>query len=181
MKRTLLLIFVFVGASFVVAQNPSSDWNPNTARTLSTTPLSILYRVVVGDTDRMTTTGGDELQAFPSEGELFYVPANDLGDTTALNRFYNGPDHRDSTQTYVDGYVYEGPMAFPWTQRWLPGLAPILEAYDSQTGDYALKRQFEKLKGYDAPGTSRLWLPPLQQRLGKRRILDGWRNHRDCQ
>jgi hypothetical protein len=150
MKSGILLIMLVLAVPFLVAQTPSADWNPNTSRSLSTTPLNILYRVVVGETDRMTTTGGDELQAFPSEGEIFYVPAYDLGDTTALNRFNNGPDHRDYTETYLDGYWYEGPEGFPWTQRWLPGLAPILEAYDSQTADYALSRQFEQLKGYDS-------------------------------
>jgi hypothetical protein len=143
-------LFVAVPDSFY---GDNADPNGNLAivvqKSLIPVRLNILSRVVVDSSDRMTTTGPPELDLFPSEGQMYYVPA-DLGiRTVSLNRFNNGPDHRDSARLELPGYEIEGPLGFPWVRNVLPGLKPLLEGFNSATGDYALMHPREQLPDYD--------------------------------
>jgi len=136
---------IFYGDNF----DPNGDLAIVAQRTLIPLTLNILYRVNVDGTDRMTTTGPPETDLFPLEGQLYYVPSYPLGKRSILlSRFYNGPDHRDSALLEVPGYVNEGPLAFPWTTNLLPGLGPIVEGFNVNTGDYALMQPGEQLPGY---------------------------------
>lgn len=117
----------------------------------SQTPVvqNTLWRVVVGESDRMTTFNPEERNAFPLEGQIFYVPSWCTStDSKVLNRYYNGPDHMDSV-TPVNGYTLEGPLTctFP-TGTFLPGLAPMFEAFNPKNGDHALTHLGENLAGY---------------------------------
>lgn len=84
---------------------------------------------------------------------MYYLSAdpNEFG-TTTLNRFYNGPDHMDAAGPYVDGYWMEGPLGFAWTSRSLPGLSPMVEGFNPETGDHALMWPGEQLVGYQTCG-----------------------------
>lgn len=129
--------------------DPNGDLAVVVQRALIPLTLNILYRVNVDGTDRMTTTGPPETDSFPLEGQLYYVPSNPLGKRSILlSRFNNGPDHRDSALLEVPGYVNEGPLAFPWTSNVLPGLGPMVEGFNTSTGDYALMQPGEHLPGY---------------------------------
>ncbi len=116
-------------------------------------PQGVLWRVNVDGTDRMTTAGADERDAFPVEGQIFYVPIVGCGlpgTTTSkyLFRYNNGPDHMDSIRP-VPGYTQEGPLGCPWLPGTsLPGLMPMFEAFNPTTGDHALTHVGEKLSGY---------------------------------
>ena len=121
-------------------------------------PQNVLWRVNVG-TDRMTTNGAGERDAFPDDGQMFYVPSGCLdANGAALFRYYNGFDHRDALDTVIPGYSQEGMLGCPrrvgtWLPgleptTWLPGLEPMFEAFNPTTGDYALTLVGEKLPGY---------------------------------
>ena len=144
-------LFVAVADSFYGDNaDPNGDLVFVVQRTLIPLRLNILYRVLVGNgNDRMTTTGPPEVDLFPSEGQLYYVPADLQGKRTiALNRFNSGPDHTDSALLEVPGYSIEGPLGFPWINNRLPGLMPMIEGFNSTTGDYALMQPGEPLSGY---------------------------------
>ncbi len=151
LKAFAAAIFVsFAGYPAATAQNTGTGGPLKQAELPQPVPLNVLRRVVVNGVDRMTSVGPEERNAFPSEGPKFYIAA-DLQEpgTTALNRFNNGPDHRDSTSNALPGYVLEGPNGAAWTRRSeLPGLSPILEGFKGTTGDYALMRLGEDLPGY---------------------------------
>jgi hypothetical protein len=129
--------------------DPNGDLAIVAQRTLIPLTLNILYRVNVDGTDRMTTTGPPETDFFPLEGQLYYIPSYPLGKRSAtLNRFNNGPDHRDSALVEVAGYFNEGPLGFPWTNNVLPGVGPMAEGFNANTSDYALMKPEEQLPGY---------------------------------
>jgi hypothetical protein len=145
-------LFIAVVDSFY---GDNADPNGNLAveiqKALVATPLNILWRVLPWETNRMTTSGPEERDAYPNEGAVFYAAGNETEPgTTALYRYNNGPDHRDSTLTDLGGgYLQEGPLAFPWTSHALPGLSPMVEGFNPETGDYALMQPGEKLAGYN--------------------------------
>ncbi len=151
------------GAHYLFAAVPdiyysdNADPNGNLAvvieKALTFIPLQVLLRLVPWENDRMTSAGLGEAMLFPSEGEMYYVGANpnELG-TTALNRFYNGPDHMDSAAASVDGYGSEGPNGFAWKRPSVPGVSPMFEGFNIETGDHALLRPGEQLSGYEKYG-----------------------------
>ena len=142
-------LFVTVADSYFGDNwDPDGDLAVQIQRALVAIPLNIMWRVVPWEPDRMTTMGGEELQ-YHVEGQLFYVAADsEEPGTTTLHRHSNGPDHRDSTLTELPDYWLEGPLGFPWTSNSLPGLSPMVEGFNPQTGDYALMQPGEQLNGY---------------------------------
>lgn len=144
------ILVSFAGYGAATAQSIGTGGPLKQAELPQPVPLSVLWRVVVNGADRMTSVGAEEVNAFPSEGQMFYIAA-DLQEpgTTPMNRFNNGPDHRDSTANALPGYWLEGPNGAAWTQRSvLPGLSAIFEGFNGSTGDYALMRFGEDLPGY---------------------------------
>lgn len=128
--------------------DPDGDLAVQIQKAFAAIPLNIMWRVVPWEPDRMTTAGGDELQ-YTSEGQIFYVAADGQEPgTTTLYRHNNGPDHRDSTLTELPDYWMEGPLGFPWTSNSLPGLSPMVEGFNAETGDHALMQPGEQLAGY---------------------------------
>ncbi len=69
-------LFVAVADSFYGDNaDPGGDLAVVVQRTLVPLSLNVLHRVLVGDgSDRLTTTGPPEVDLFPSEGQLYYVP-----------------------------------------------------------------------------------------------------------
>src|SRR5262249_22165534 len=137
-KMTVLaaaILVLLAGYPAATAQNANAAGLLNKAELPQPVTLNVLWRVVVNGVDRMTSSGLDEKNQLPSEGQMFYI-ATDLGEpgTTPFYRFNNGPDHRDSTANTLPGYVLEGPNGAAWTNHSaLPGLGPILEGFSSAT------------------------------------------------
>jgi len=113
------------------------------------TVLRTLYRVVVNDTDRMTTIGPNERSIYPLEGQVYYVPDQSATVRNTLNRVVNsaGVDHADTT-TSLDGYSQDLVLGFPWNSASVPGVTQLTEAFNSTTGDHALLSPSEGLPGY---------------------------------
>ncbi len=113
--------------------------------------LNILYRYLMGRSDRLTTVRPDAPTSPRFEGEQFYVPADDsASETIELDRLVNSTKaiHIDST-SQVAGYVVQEGLGFPWADPdSVPGLSPLDEGYNQVTGDYALMRPSEVLHGY---------------------------------
>jgi hypothetical protein len=113
------------------------------------TVLRTLYRVLVSGTDRMTTVGPNERSSYPLEAQVYYVPDQSASSRTVLNRVVNssGNDHAD-TVTSLSGYSQDMELGFPWSNASASGVAPLAEAFNAETGDYALLAPSETLDGY---------------------------------
>jgi len=113
------------------------------------TKLRVLYRFLYSGTDRMTSFDFGERNAYPFDGEMYYVSDQPGSGRTTLNRYINAgaTDHADGTSP-PDGYNLEETLGYPWTQASLPGLELMSEAVDPSTGDYALVAPLESLPGY---------------------------------
>ncbi len=142
MNRQKFVIGTLATCFFIIVLG-TSGWSQTPV------PQNVLWRVNVG-TDRMTTNGADERDAFPNDGQMFYVPSGCVDANGAgLFRYYNGFDHRDALDTVIPGFAQEGMLGCPWrVGTWLPGLEPMFEAFNPTTGDYALTLAGEKLPGY---------------------------------
>lgn len=110
-------------------------------------PLNILWRVVVGSSDRMTTPNPGERNTFPLEGQIFYIPRDPIAGTATLYRLYNGVDHMDSHTAGEGGYGTEGPLGYAWASQ-PPGGSMLIRQYNPSTGDHALRHFAESLAGY---------------------------------
>src|ERR1700693_3188926 len=115
------------------------------------TTLRVLYRVFYSGNDRMTSADFAERNAYPFDGEIYYVPDESGSGRTPLNRYVNAgtTDHADGINP-PDGYSLEQTLGYPWTQASLPGLEVLSEAVNPGTGDYALVAPSESLAGYTA-------------------------------
>lgn len=112
------------------------------------TVLRTLYRVNVNGTDRMTSFGPNERNAYPLEAQLYYVADAQANGLTTLERLVSpaGTDHTDGLAP-ITGYSLDETLGYAWTAM-SPGLAPILEAFNSTTGDHAMVAPSENLAGY---------------------------------
>jgi len=63
------------------------------------TALRVLYRVRYSDADRMTSVEAAERNAYPFDGEIYYVPDQPGGERVSLNRYLSVAltDHADGT------------------------------------------------------------------------------------
>jgi hypothetical protein len=115
------------------------------------TTLRVLYRVLYSGTDRMTSVDFGERNAYPFDGEIYYVSDRPGSGRAPLNRYLNAgaTDHADGISP-PDGYSLEETLGYPWTQASLPGLELLSEAVNPSTGDYALVAPSESLPGYTA-------------------------------
>ncbi len=113
------------------------------------TTLRVLYRVRYTDTDRMTSVEAAERNAYPFDGEIYYVPDQPDGERVSLNRYVNAAltDHADGASP-PPGYTRERTLGYPWAQASRPGLEVLSEAFNPSTGDYALVAPSESLTGY---------------------------------
>jgi hypothetical protein len=120
-------------------------------------PLSVLWRDVVGLTDRMTTTLADERDLFQREGALFYIPLHPQPDSIPLWRLWDGwRDHMDSVYPDEGSFAMEQVLGYPWVAPApLPQLGdtvvqltPIERRFNISTGDHALSYPSEALSGY---------------------------------
>jgi hypothetical protein len=124
---------------------------PPIAHPPTPTTLRALYRVLYSGTDRMTSIDFGERNAFPVEGQIYYVPDQAGTGRTTLNRYFNAgiTDHADGTSSPT-GYTLEEVLGYPWTQSSLPGLDILSEGFDPITGDYALIAPSESLPNYSS-------------------------------
>jgi len=115
------------------------------------TTLRVLYRVVYGGADRMTSFGSVERSTYPSQGQMYYVADQPSSDRAALNRYINADitDHADGVNAPAE-YSLEQILGYPWTQASLPGLELLSEGLSPSKGDYALILPSESLPGYTA-------------------------------
>jgi len=97
----------------------------------------------------MTTIGPNERTIYPLEGQVYYVPDQSASGRTALNRLINSDltDHADAIGS-LSGYSQDMVLGFPWTSASVSGVVPLLESFDSSTGDHALQAPSESLPGY---------------------------------
>jgi len=98
----------------------------------------------------MTTFGPNERGSYPVEAQVYYVPDLLSSNRTTLNRLINsgGADHADAIGT-LNGYSVDQPIGYPWTNSSIiPALVPILEGFNSLTGDHAIVATRETLPGY---------------------------------
>lgn len=122
---------------------------PPPAQPPTPTTLRVLYRVLYSGTDRMTSIDFSERNAFPLEGQIYYVPDQSGSGRTTLNRYFNAgiPDHADGTNSPA-GYTLEETLGYPWSQASLPGLEVLSEAFNPSTDDYALIAPSESHPNY---------------------------------
>lgn len=122
---------------------------PPVASPPTPTTLHVLHRVLYGGAERMTCCANGESNPYPSEGQMYYVADQAGSDRTALNRYVNasGTDHADGDAAPAD-YALDEALAYAWIQPSLPGLTPLLEGFNPDTGDYALMLASETLPGY---------------------------------
>ena len=113
------------------------------------TTLRVLYRVRYRDTDRMTSVEAAERNAYPFDGEIYYVPDQPGGERVSLNRYLNATrtDHADGTSPPA-GYDLEQSLGYPWAQASRPGIEVLSEALNPSTGDHALVAPSDSLSGY---------------------------------
>jgi hypothetical protein len=142
---SVLLVLVSCGAG------PQSTGTPPPVSAPPPTPttLRVLYRVLYSGTDRMTSADFAERNAYPFDGEMYYVSDQPGSARIPLNRYVNAgaTDHADGISP-PDGYSLEETLGYPWTQASFPGLEVLSEAVNPSTGDYALVAPSESLPGY---------------------------------
>ena len=129
--------------------SPSPPQLPPPSPLPTPTLLRTMYRVLVNGSDRMTTAGPDERSIYPLEGQVYYVPDQSSNGRTTLNRLVNsaGTDHADAVSTLA-GYSQDVILAYPWSNPSLPAVVQLAEAFNSNTGDYALLAPSENIPGY---------------------------------
>ena len=100
-------------------------------------PLNILWRVLVGSNDYMTTNSSAERNAFSSssDGQILYVPKYQIDQTGPLYRLFQASsppaDHMESTSPNEANYSAEGILGYPWTnQSTVRGLTPMVRRYN---------------------------------------------------
>jgi hypothetical protein len=124
----------------------------NMAFAQTAVPLNILWRVITGSSDRMTSVDPAERDGFPLEGQIFYVPknSNTPGTTTVYRLFkWNIPDHMDSFTTNEGGYSLDGPIGYPWTSSSaVQGLSQLIRTFNPSNADHALRHPYETISGY---------------------------------
>jgi hypothetical protein len=138
------------GFAIVAALAILLDCLASTAHGQTPVKLNVLYRSVMDDTDRLTTILPDAPATYRFEGQQFYVPSDAISATIELQRLVNSTRtiHLDSTSA-VAGYIAQKLLGFPWTdQDSAPGLSALNEGFNQITGDYALMRPAEALRGY---------------------------------
>ena len=116
------------------AGGPQSTPPPVFAPPPTPTTLRVLNRVLYSGTDRMTSVDFGERNAYPFDGEIYYVSDKPGSGRTTLNRYVNAAatDHADGI-TPPDGYSLEETLGYPWTQASLPGLGLMSEADNPST------------------------------------------------
>lgn len=114
----------------------------------SPTLLVTLYRLVNGN-DRISSVGPSERQSLPLEAQTYYIAAQTSSAETALNRVVNaaGTDHAETISS-MTGYSQDLLLGSVWTSAVNPGMAQLIEAFNSGTGDHALLAPSENLAGY---------------------------------
>lgn len=114
---------------------------------------NMLWEVLVGGTDYMTTASPAERDAYPVRGLFAYVPTTSATGRRVLNRLYysNGTffDHMDSDASSEGSYSLEGPLGYPWSScSAVPGLADLARVGNASTGDHATIIAGDTIPGY---------------------------------
>src|SRR5216684_1122599 len=149
--KTAIVLLGIIAFLLGCGGGTNSSPPPSPLRSPPATPtlLRTLYRVLVNGSDRMTTIGPNERTIYPLEGQVYYVPDQSASGRTALNRLINSDltDHADAIGS-LSGYSQDMVLGFPWTSASVSGVVPLLESFDSSTGDHALQAPSESLPGY---------------------------------
>lgn len=121
-------------------------------------PLKVLYRSIIGSSDRTTSSEIAEASNYTVEGQILYLSSIQLTGTIPFYRYFNGStDHKDSINISESGYSLEGTLGYGWTNpNALPGLqlAAFNRARNVSSGDRMSYHQYETLPaGYQAEAT----------------------------
>lgn len=112
--------------------------------------LNIIWRGKADNWDYFSTTSITEKNQHPTDGALFYIPADNFPGAVPLYRLYNGiNDSMESTMQVEWYHVQQGPpLGYMWpTQnaaRGLHGVARAVNVY----GEHATVKAGEILAGY---------------------------------
>ena len=81
--------------------------------------MNVMWDVIVNGNDHTSTISSAERSQYNSQGQTFYVRAENIGRTTSLYREHsvNGVDHLDSPINNEGGYVSEGVLGFPYSNQ----------------------------------------------------------------
>lgn len=139
-KRVLTSACIAAAAAFVTP-----------ALAQDTVILTPIWRLNVNSTDSMSTPLLSEVLLYPSDGALFYIPARQRNDTTALYRVTSGIDHMDTPVPGEGGYATEGIMGYPFATP-LAGQALVEMVRGFNGFDHRLMKKGETQAGYATPG-----------------------------
>jgi hypothetical protein len=169
-QRNWIIVLVSLTSSFTLATTLVAQANTSNGGTPIVT--NIVRRVRVGwRPDLMSTVEAREfINAFPLDGQVYYLPRNNLRGTTPFYRLYHPNiaghmDHMDSTSHGEGGYSTESPLGYPFTDSNASrGLANILRTFNPSNGDHGLRSPNEQLPGHiDEPRNVFGWPRYLNQ------------------
>ena len=134
------------------------DWSTSELRSQDLTTalpaisVDVLWDVIVGSTDHMSTKASSERNLYNDQGQTWYVPTNAIAGTAALYRDYYSSaafsDHMDDDQaTAPPPYHVEEGLGNPYSTT-LSGTRQIVRYYDSSDGDHATPGFTQSLPGY---------------------------------
>lgn len=112
--------------------------------------MTILWDVIVtGTNDHMSSPTMHERNGFSSQGQTWYLPANQLSGTSPFYREVDSNDHMDSTVTNEAGYYRtEAALGYVFPVGSVPGTAQIVRENDPALGDHATPSAYDLLSGY---------------------------------
>ena len=114
------------------------------------TVLNVVWEVLVGTKDWMSTTSYTEASQFSQVKQLYYIPKNSATGRNPLYRLYNGVNnHMTSIITNEGGYALEGILGYPWNNSTKPnGATQMFRGFNSSNGDHALMSGHDMFAGY---------------------------------
>lgn len=125
--------------------------------------LNVLWRVKLPGNDYMTTPFIGDIDSYPSDGAIFYVPSSNIASTSPFYRLFKSsiPDHMDSFTLGEDGYNTDLLLGYPYSSSTASsGIGQIMR-YRKGTTDRAIGRADESAsftsKGYSLETAQAGW------------------------
>jgi hypothetical protein len=126
---------------------------------LPATTMNIMWRVTVGQYDSMDTAHASERNQYPSQGQLWYVPANNISGTNSIYRERRPQPPQDHMMSWVygeGGYTVDGTMAFGYSSA-QPGTLQLLRYRNPSNSDHATLQPGETMPGYNLDANMPFW------------------------
>ncbi len=112
--------------------------------------INVLWDVVAGGPDHITSQSESERNQFTSLGQTWYVFTNQLSGTQPLYRLIAGSDHMDSILAGEGGYSTEETLGNGFTSSGAPGVTFMQRSYNSGNHDHDTQVPGQVLAGYSA-------------------------------